>query len=310
MKGIINLTRKADRRSRFKNDLPFYIILLPTIIVVFLFSYLPLSGLLLAFKDYKPKLGIFMSPWTSTGGFANFVEVFKTPALSKAIVNTIIINLLTLALTVPLPVVFALLINEIRNVHFKKVVQTVSYLPHFLSWAAITGMANVMLNNNGIITSILDSLGLPSLLLEKESAFVPIYLFITIWQCLGWDAVIYLASISGISQDLYEAAEIDGAGKFTQALKITVPSLMPTMVMLLILKTGSILGSNFELVYGLQNPVAWKMEVIGTAVYKYGINQGQYSLATALGLMQGLISLALTFGVNAISNKLTNVSMW
>ena len=310
MKGTINLTRKADRRSRFKNDLPFYIILLPTIIVVFLFSYWPLSGLLLAFKDYKPKLGIFMSPWTSMGGFANFVEVFKTPALSKAIVNTIIINLLTLALTVPLPVVFALLINEIRNVHFKKVVQTVSYLPHFLSWAAITGMANVMLNNNGIITSILDSLGLPSLLLEKESAFVPIYLFITVWQCLGWDAVIYLASISGISQDLYEAAEIDGAGKFTQALKITVPSLMPTMVMLLILKTGSILGSNFELVYGLQNPVAWKMEVIGTAVYKYGINQGQYSLATALGLMQGLISLALTFGVNAISNKLTNVSMW
>ena len=310
MKGTINLTRKADRRSRFKNDLPFYIILLPTIIVVFLFSYLPLSGLLLAFKDYKPKLGIFMSPWTSMGGFANFVEVFKTPALSKAIVNTIIINLLTLALTVPLPVVFALLINEIRNVHFKKVVQTVSYLPHFLSWAAITGMANVMLNNNGIITSILDSLGLPSLLLEKESAFVPIYLFITVWQCLGWDAVIYLASISGISQDLYEAAEIDGAGKFTQALKITVPSLMPTMVMLLILKTGSILGSNFELVYGLQNPVAWKMEVLGTAVYKYGINQGQYSLATALGLMQGLISLALAFGVNAISNKLTNVSMW
>lgn len=310
MKGTINLTRKADRRSRFKNDLPFYIILLPTIIVVFLFSYLPLSGLLLAFKDYKPKLGIFMSPWTSMGGFANFVEVFKTPALSKAIVNTIIINLLTLALTVPLPVVFALLINEIRNVHFKKVVQTVSYLPHFLSWAAITGMANVMLNNNGIITSILDSLGLPSLLLEKESAFVPIYLFITVWQCLGWDAVIYLASISGISQDLYEAAEIDGAGKFTQAMKITVPSLMPTMVMLLILKTGSILGSNFELVYGLQNPVAWKMEVLGTAVYKYGINQGQYSLATALGLMQGLISLALTFGVNAISNKLTNVSMW
>ena len=310
MKGTINLTRKADRRSRFKSDLPFYIILLPTIIVVFLFSYFPLSGLLLAFKDYKPKLGIFMSPWTSMGGFANFVEVFKTPALSKAIVNTIMINLLTLALTVPLPVVFALLINEIRNVHFKKVVQTVSYLPHFLSWAAITGMANVMLNNNGIVTSILASLGLPSLLLEKESAFVPIYLFITVWQCLGWDAVIYLASISGISQDLYEAAEIDGAGKFTQALKITVPSLMPTMVMLLILKTGSILGSNFELVYGLQNPVAWKMEVIGTAVYKYGINQGQYSLATALGLMQGLISLALTFGVNAISNKLTNVSMW
>lgn len=310
MKNTLNLTRKADRRNRFKSDLPFYIILLPTIIVVFLFSYMPLSGLLLAFKDYKPKLGIFLSPWTSMGGFANFVEVFKTPALSKAIVNTITINLLTLALTVPLPVVFALLINEIRNVHFKKVVQTVSYLPHFLSWAAITGIANVMLNNNGIITSILDSLGLPSLLLEKESAFVPIYLFITVWQCLGWDAVIYLASISGISQDLYEAAEIDGAGKFTQAMKITVPSLMPTMVMLLILKTGSILGSNFELVYGLQNPVAWKMEVIGTAVYKYGINQGQYSLATALGLMQGLISLALTFGVNAVSNKLANVSMW
>ena len=310
MKNTVNLTRKADRLNRFKSDLPFYIILLPTILIVFLFSYLPLSGLLLAFKDYKPKLGIFLSPWTSMGGFANFVEVFKTPALSKAIVNTITINLLTLALTVPLPVVFALLINEIRNVHFKKVVQTVSYLPHFLSWAAITGIANVMLNNNGIITSILDSLGLPSLLLEKESAFVPIYLFITVWQCLGWDAVIYLASISGISQDLYEAAEIDGAGKFTQALKITVPSLMPTMVMLLILKTGSILGYNFELVYGLQNPVAWKMEVIGTAVYKYGINQGQYSLATALGLMQGLISLVLTFGVNAISNKLADVSMW
>ena len=304
------LKKQQSKKALLKADLPFYVILLPTIVVVFLFSYLPLGGLLLAFKDYKPKLGIFGSPWTSMGGLANFVEVFKTPALSMAIVNTIVINLLTLVLTVPLPVVFALLINEIKNTPFKKVVQTISYLPHFLSWAAITGIANVMLNNNGIITSILDSFGLPSLLLEREGAFVPVYLFITVWQCLGWDAVIYLASISGISQDLYEAAEIDGAGKFTQAIKITTPSLMPTMVMLLILKTGSILGSNFELVYGLQNPVAWKMEVIGTAVYKYGINQGQYSLATALGLMQGIISLILTFGVNAISNKVAKVSMW
>lgn len=310
MNKIRSEKKQLLRKGTFRADLPFYVILLPTIIVVFLFSYLPLGGLLLAFKDYKPKLGIFGSPWAGLSGFANFMEVFKTPALSTAIVNTIVINLLTLALTVPLPVIFALLINEIKNAPFKKVVQTISYLPHFLSWAAITGIANVMLNNNGIITSILDNMGLPSLLLEREGAFVPVYLFITVWQCLGWDAVIYLASISGISQDLYEAAEIDGAGKFTQAIKITFPSLMPTMVMLLILKTGSILGSNFELVYGLQNPVAWKMEVIGTAVYKYGINQGQYSLATALGLMQGLLSLALTFGVNAISNKVAKVSMW
>ncbi len=302
---------KISGKNVFKGNIPFYIIILPTLLIVLLFRYLPMFGLILAFKDYKPKLGIIGSPWAASYGFANFIEVFKTPAFAQAIWNTFYINALALLIEFPAPIIFALLLTEVKNKYFKKTVQTISYLPHFLSCAAVTGIVNSLLNTYGLLNSFLMKFGMdPVYLLKDKSAFLPTYLITSVWQSVGWSSIIYLATIVGINPDLYEAASIDGATRFKQVWHITLPGLLPTAMILLILRTGSMFSSNFELVYGLQNQVAWTQEVISTAVYKYGIGQGEYSLSTALGLMQGLVALALTFSVNKISDKVSNISMW
>lgn len=303
--------RKKGRLARMRIELPFYIIILPTLIIVLLFKYLPMFGLLLAFKDYSGKLGIFGSPWAEMNGFANFAEIFRTPALAQSIWNTLYMNVLSLIINFPAPIILALLICELRNKYFKKTVQTISYLPHFLSWAAITGIVYGVLDTYGLLNGILSVFGgEPANVLRNESAFLPIYLFITVWQSIGWGSIIYLATITGISQELYEAAEMDGANRLQQILHITLPGIMPTAMILLILRVGTLFSSNFELVYGLQNPIAWDDEVISTAVWKFGVGQGEYSMATALSLMQGIIALVLTFGANAVSGKVSKVSMW
>lgn len=295
----------------FRQDFPFYILILPTIIVVFLFRYLPMFGLLIAFKDYNPRLGIFGSPWTDMGGFANFAAVFRTPSFSQAIWNTLFWNLLTLVVSFPAPIILALLINEINNKVFKKTVQTISYLPHFLSTAAITTMVNNLLDSYGLLNGLLSVFRLePVYLLRNHAAFLPTYLIVNVWQTVGWGSIIFLATLSGISQELYEAAEIDGANRFRRVWHITLPALIPTTMILLIMRIGTLFSSSFEIVYGLQNPIAWTDEVIATAVWKYGIGQGEYSMSTALNLMQGVIAMLLTFGANAISGKVSKISMW
>lgn len=310
--GTTRLTVCAKQKKHsLRSEVPFFILIAPAMILVFLFSYLPMFGLLLAFKDYDPLKGIFGSPFTDMYGFGNFAEIFKTPELAASIWNTLYMNVLSLVIDFPAPIIFALLLSEIGAKTFKKTVQTISYLPHFLSWAAITGMVTGLLGEYGAINDIIKKLGGERILfLEKEGMFLPVYLLTKVWQSVGWGSIIYLASIAGISQELYEAAEIDGAGRFMQVWHITLPGILPTALILLILDVGSIFGSNFELVYGLQNKIAWKTEVISTAVYKYGIGQAEYSLATALGLMQGLVALILTFGANTISKKVSSVSMW
>lgn len=299
------------KRHDFKADLPFYLILLPALLLVIVFKYIPMSGLVLAFKEWKPKLGLWRSPWAGNGGWANFIELFKTPELTQSIWNTLYFNVVTMIFEFPAPIILALLINEIGNKHFKKVTQTISYLPHFLSVAAVTGIVNSLLSEYGLINSMLTKIGLGGQKwLESPSAFLPTYVLTSVWKSVGWGTIIFLATMCGLSQDTYEAAEIDGAGKWKQAIFITLPGILPTVGMLLILKMGSLFGSSFELVYGLQNPIGWTQEVIATAVYKNGIGRGEYAVSTALGLMQGLVAVILTFTTNFISKKLSGVSMW
>ena len=302
---------KGRKRHNFKADLPFYLILLPALVLVIVFKYIPMSGLVLAFKDWKPKLGLWGSPWAGNGGWANFIELFKTPELTEAIWNTLYFNLVTMIFEFPAPIILALLINEIGNKTFKKVTQTISYLPHFLSIAAVTGIVNSLLSEYGLVNSILSKMGIESQKwLEESAAFLPTYVLTSVWKSVGWGTIIFLATMCGLSQESYEAAEIDGAGKWKQAIYITLPGILPTVGMLLILKMGSLFGSSFELVYGLQNPIGWTQEVIATAVYKNGIGRGEYAVSTALGLMQGVVALILTFTTNFISKKLSGVSMW
>lgn len=265
---------------------------------------------MVAFKDYKGKLGIFGSPWADMWGMANFVEIFTVPGLTDAIWNTLYWNILSLLIGFPLPILFALLLDEVRNKRFKSVVQTISYLPYFLSWIAVTGMASSLLSQYGIINDAIKAItGERIIFLGDKKYFLPVYLFLVVWKSVGWDSIIYLSSISSVAPELYEAARIDGAGRVKQVWHVTLPALVPTAMILLILKVGQLFGSNFELVYGLQNP-AWNEEVISTAVYNYGIGQGRYALATALGFAQGIVALVITMLANKISDKLTSISMW
>lgn len=300
---------KTKQRIR-KSDLIFWLMLLPAVLTVILYSYLPIGGLILAFKEYKPRLGIFGSPWAEGGMFAHFKEIFTTPGITEAIGNTLFINLLALVVQFPAPIIFSLLLEEVRKQWFKNGVQTISFLPHFLSMAAATGIATSMLSKFGILNEVLVMIGLPRTeLLKDPSAFIPVYLMVDIWKNVGWGSIIYLSAIAAISPELYESATIDGAGRFKQVTKITLPLMLPAIMIQLIFQMGRMFSSNFELMYGLQN-VAWDKEVISTVVFKYGLQQGEYELSVALGLVEGLVALILTFGANFFSKKISKVSMW
>lgn len=286
-----------------------YLFLVPGIVLVFIFMYIPLSGLSIAFLDYNVFKGM-QSPFI---GLENFKKILTMADFTKSIWNTFKISVLNIVIGFPLPVLFAIMLNELNNGFFKRFTQTVSYLPYFISTIAVVGLASSIYSNYGIINDIrLAILGEGTervLFLTLQKLFVPNVVFLELWKSLGWNAVIYLAAISGIDPELYNAAIIDGAGKFRQCIHVTLPSIANTVVILLILKIGNLFKSNFDLIYGLQN-VYIDCEVISTVVYKQGINQGNYAIATALSCLEGLISLVLVIGANILSNKVNDVSIF
>lgn len=309
----IKNTKKSWRQSEavkcLKKNKMTYMFLLPGIILTLVFCYIPMAGLYIAFVDYNPFEGIMGSPFV---GLENIKEIFQIPAMYKAIFNTLKLSLLNLALVFPLPLVFALLLNEIRNIRFKRFVQTVSYLPHFISTIAVVGIATTLYSSSGIINDIRVAMfGAETeriLFLSLQDFFVPNILILTIWQSLGWSSILYLSALSGIDPQLYEAAIIDGAGKFKQCWHVTLPCLSTTIIMLLVLQIGGLFTSNFDLIYGLQNTFI-DFEVISTVVYKQGIENGNYPVATAFSFISGLMSLVLILGSNYISKKINDVSL-
>lgn len=302
--------RIFHKKRPLKQDLPFYIMLLPALVLVLVFSYGPMFGLYFAFKADTPGGDIMSAPWADHHGFGNFVEIFSMPDMLDAIWNTFFLNLLGLVISFPAPFIFALLLNEISCKIFKRVNQTISYLPHFLSWLSVTGLTTTLMSSTGVLTEAwIKVFGSDPQFLSKSWHFIPIYILLTVWKNAGWGSIIYLANISGIDAQLYEAAEIDGAGKFKQCWHITIPALLPTVIIMLILQLGQMFNSNFDLVYGLQN-LYFTDEVIGTVVYKQGLQQGRYGISTALSLAQGLIALVLTLGANWLSRKLNGMSLF
>lgn len=257
----------------------------------------------MAFEDYSPFKGIFGSKWV---GFANFVKIFTQPKFTTAIRNTLVVSLLDLVIGFPAPILLALLINELENKVFKRIVQTVSYLPHFLSWISVVGIVSILFGRDGIVNDIRIALGAQEriVFLAKQEWFIWFLLGTMVWKETGWGTVIHLANLSSISPDLYEAANIDGANRLQQIRYITIPHMMPTVIVLLIFKMGTLFSSNFELIYGMQNPYI-DFEVISTIVFQTGIKTGNYSVATAIGLMEGLVALILVLGSNWISKKVT-----
>ena len=303
---------KARGYHSFKSNIPFYLMFLPAVAITLVFSYFPMVGVLLAFEDYSMFTGFF-SPLADYAGFGNFVRIFSNPSIVRVIWNTVYLNVITLLINFPAPIIFALLLNEILNRPFKRTVQTISYLPYFLSWVSVTGMATSLLGDYGGINNVLVAFGGDRIrFLASEGLFIPLYIFLTVWKGVGWGSIIYLSSISSASPELYESAQLDGAGRFMQAWHITLPTLLPVTMIQLILNVGQVFNSNFDLVYGLTegSPVWTDFEVISTWIYNTGIVGNEFSLSTALNLFQSVIALILTLAVNKISAKVSSISMW
>ena len=286
-----------------------YLLLLPATALVIIFNYLPMTGIKMAFQDYN----IYDPAASEWIGLTNFKDIFTIQECIDGIVNTVKIGLLSIVICYPLTIAFALLINEIKNTYFKKVIQTVSYLPHFLSWISVIGIITTLYSQQGLINDFLVWITGGEFertsLLALQKFFVPDVIILTLWKTIGWNSVIFLAAITGIDQGLYEAAMIDGASRFKRVWHITIPGIIPTIMIMLLWRIAALFGDNFELIYGLQNPFV-NVEVIGTVIYKNGIAGGNYQMTTAFGLMQGLVNLAFLLGANAISKKATEVGIF
>lgn len=292
-----------------KESRALYLLMLPSIIIFLLFTYYPMYGVIIAFKNFTPAEGIWGSEWV---GLNNFIQYFNSYQFGLTIRNTIVISLYTILVTFPLPIALALMCNQIRAKKFKKFFQVSTYLPHFISTVVMCGMLILFLSpSTGIISKIVGLFGfeLPNLM-GSAAAFPHIYVWSEAWQHVGWDSILYIATLSSVDPSLYEAATMDGAGKWKKMLHIDVPALMPTVTIMLILRMGSVMSVGFEKVYLLQNTLnSSTSEIISTYVYKMGLISNQYSLSSAIGLFNNVINLALLLLVNAISKKLSDTSL-
>lgn len=272
-----------------------------------------LSYVQLAFKDYRIGTSIWNMEWTDNNGWKYFIQAFSNRDFRFAVRNTLMLNGLDLLLGFPAPIILAIILNELRYRKFKRFTQTIAYMPHFLSWIIISGLAKqVLAPTNGLVNIALRDLGFETIsFLDKPANWVWTYIFLGIWQSIGWNTIIYLAAISGINPELYEAAAVDGAGRFRKIWNITLPGLKPTIVTLLILSLGRILGSEFDRPYALTNSlVKGVSNVIATFVYTNGIRGLQFSMSTAVGLFQSVISLIFLLTANAIAKRMGERGVW
>lgn len=274
-----------------------------------IFCYLPMAGILIAFENFKPLKGFFKSEWV---GFRYFVDFFTGHYAGRIIWNTLIINFYDILFGFPAPIIFALLLNEVTNKAFKRTVQTISYLPYFISLVVICGILVDFLSQEGLINQILGAFGFQkTAFLLFPQYFRSIYIVSGIWQYMGYGAIIYLAALSSVDVQLYDAAVIDGCNRFQRVLHVTIPGIMSTIVIMFILRVGSMMNVGFEKIILLYNPATYDTaDVISSFVYRYGMLQGNYSYSTAVGLFNSVVNFALLFGVNAFSRRVSDVSLW
>ncbi len=286
-----------------------YIMALPGLLYFLIFCYFPMYGAVIAFKDYAPALGILKSPWA---GFDNFIKFFNSVNFKSVLSNTIVLSLYGMVVGFPLPIIFALLLNELRLKKFKSFVQTVTYIPHFISMVVVCGIIVNFSMKEGLFNTILGYFGVPAEnLLLKPELFKSIYVFSSVWQETGWDSIIYLAALTGIDSTFYEAADVDGAGRWRKMFYITIPGILPTIVIVLILKLGNIMNVGFEKVILLYNSITRdSADVISSYVYRKGIIDYDYSFATAVGLFNSVANVIILTLANTISRKVSESSLW
>ena len=287
-----------------------YFLCLPFLIYYILFHYGPMSGLLMAFQDYSIVDGIWNSPFI---GFENFIRFFQSQYFVRLVKNTLLLSIYNIAWGFPAPLILALLLNEVRNQRFKKAVQTITYLPHFISLVVVCGMLTQFLSRDGFITNILVHLGVmePTNLLGEKQYFRTIYIASGIWQEIGWGSIIYLSALSGVDSQLYEAAQIDGAGKWKQLIHVTLPGIAPTIIIMFILKMGTLMNMGYEKTILLYNPATYETaDIISSYIYRIGLLEQDWSYSTAIGLFNSVINLGLLLITNKIARKCGETSLW
>lgn len=298
------------RGKLIRQHWPLYLFLLPTIAYFLIFRFYPMYGLQLAFKNYRVVDGINGSPWA---GLEHFRRFFTTADFGKLMGNTLSVSILTLIFTFPLPIILALLLNQLTSLKYKKLVQTTVYAPHFISTVVMVGMIFLFTSpSSGLINKIIEAFGGKAVHFTAEPGwFVPMYVISEIWQSTGWGSILYLAALSGISPELHEAALVDGANKFQRVLHIDIPGILPTIVIMLILNAGKIMNVGFEKAYLMQTSLNIRAsEIIATYVYKRGVLKSQVGLATAVGLFDSVVNMILVVSVNWISRKVTDSSLF
>lgn len=313
IKGAAKPPRQKLNMTYIKRYWQLYVLLLLPLIYLLVFKYAPMWYVLIAFKKYSIVQKVSEMPWAANHGFEYFIKAFSNKDFTNALRNTIVLNLLDLLIGFPIPIIFALILNELRFKFFKKTVQTIAYMPHFLSWVIIYGLAlQLFAPTNGLVNMVITKLGGETVpFLNDGRHWVGTYIGLGVWQSFGWNSIVYLAAIAGISPELYEAASVDGAGRLSKMWHITLPGIKPTIVVLLVMALGNIIGSGFDRPFALQNNLVMKYaEVISTYVYKTGIKGLQFSLTTAVGLFQSVVGVIFLLGANWLARKLGERGIW
>ena len=295
---------------RIRRNGGLYLLMIPAMIIFICFTYLPMYGIVIAFKNFKPARGILGSEWE---GLRYFKKYFSSYMFSNTIRNTLVISIYTILVTFPLPILIALMCNQMYAKRFKKFFQVSTYLPHFISTVVMCGMIVLFLSpSSGVIPKLLGYIGVQTGdLMGKASAFSSIYVWTEAWQHVGWDSIMYIAALSAVDPQLYEAAVVDGANKWQKMRSIDIPLLMPTAVVLFILRAGSVMSVGFEKVYLLQNDLNISAsEIISTYVYKMGLKSNQYSYSAAIGLFNNVVNFILLLSVNFIAGKMGDTSLF
>lgn len=296
-------------KKDFLKNRQIYIMMSLSVVYFLIFHYLPMFGIVMAFQDFNPAKGFLRSEWV---GLDHIIDFVTSPYFPRLLRNTLLINVYQLIFVFPVPILFALFLNEIKSAKFKKVVQTATYLPHFISMVVFCGLIVDFTSQNGIVSKIIQFLGSEKQnLLMEPKYFRTIYTSTAIWKEMGWNSIIYIAALAGIAPELYEAATIDGAGRFKKMWHVTLPGIIPTIVIMLILRVGSMMSVGFEKIILLYNEVTRETaDVISSFVYRRGLLDGDYSYSAAIGLFNAVINFTLLIISNKISKKLSETSLW
>ena len=305
-----NMGKKLDLlKKNFVKHRYIYLMLIPVLAYYVIFKYIPMYGVQIAFKDFRPGLGIAGSTWV---GLKHFEDFFTSVYFLRVFRNTILISLFSIIFGFPLPIVLALMLNELRCMRYKRIVQTISYMPHFISTVVVSGMIINFTASRGLINEIVELLGGErQTMLLNQDLFRPIYIISGLWQWTGWDSIIFLAALSGIDPQLYDAATIDGAGRFRKMAHVTIPGISATIIVLFILRIGNVMSVGYEKIILLYNPSIYETaDVISSFVYRKGLLEFNFSYSSAVGLFNSGINLVFLVGANTLSRKINNTSLW